>query len=212
LKSRATYDEFILYVDKEFGRLFNYLEKSGLLENTWVVLTTDHGELFERGISGHSTNALYQPLIRIPLMIFEPGRKTGMEVRTPTCAIDLLPTLSLVTGHPVPDWSEGTILPPYAPTNPDPDRSIFVMQAQENEQYAPIKKATVVLIKKQYKLIYFVGDKKVKDIGLDEMVMLFDIETDPEELKDLATSLPEITAGMLAEVKSKLSDVNKPYS
>ena len=37
LNKRVLYDEFILYVDREFGRLFNYLDESGLLENSWVV-------------------------------------------------------------------------------------------------------------------------------------------------------------------------------
>jgi arylsulfatase A-like enzyme len=212
LKMRTAYDEFILYVDKEFGRLFNYLETSGLLENTWVVVTSDHGELFERGISGHSTNALYQALIRIPLLIFEPGRTTGMDVYSPTSAIDLLPTLSYVTGKKAPEWAEGIILPPYALTSQDPNRRIYVLQAQENEQNAPIEKATVILIKGQYKLIYFVGDKKIKDIGLDELVQLFDIKSDPEELNDLYLSHREIAEEMLAEVKSKLSEVNKPYA
>ncbi len=74
LRRRTDYDEFILYVDQEFGRFYDSLGASGLLENTWVVLTSDHGEMFERGISAHSTDALYEPVIRIPLMIFEPGR------------------------------------------------------------------------------------------------------------------------------------------
>jgi arylsulfatase A-like enzyme len=213
LNMRAAYDEFILYADKEFGRLFNYLESSGLLENTWVIVTSDHGELFERGISGHSTNALYQPQIRIPLMIFEPGRKTGMAIDAPTCAVDLLPTLAHLTGHQNPEWSEGAILPPYAPTTTQTtDRSIFVVQAQENEQYASISKATIVLIKGRYKLIYIFGDKKIKAIGLDELVQLYDIEADPEELNDLYSSHQKIAEEMLAEVKSKLSEVNKPYA
>lgn len=212
LKLRAEYDEFILYADQEFGRLFNYLETSGLLETTWVVVTSDHGELFERGISGHSTNALYQPLIRVPLMIFEPGRKTGLAIQAPTSAVDLLPTLSHLTGHEIPAWTEGLLLPPYASTAQTPDRSIFVLQAQENEQYAAIDKATVILVKGKYKLIYIVGDKKIKAVGLDELVQLFDIEADPEELDDLYLSHKEIATEMLAEVKSKLKEVNKPYA
>ena len=50
VKNRRAYDEFILYVDHEFGRLYDYLVSSGHLDNTWVIFTSDHGELFERGI------------------------------------------------------------------------------------------------------------------------------------------------------------------
>ena len=92
-KNRMKYDEYILYADKEFGHFYANLEKLGLLENTWIVITSDHGEMFERGIEAHSTPVLYEPVIRVPLMIFEPGRNTRTDVYMPTSAIDVLPTL-----------------------------------------------------------------------------------------------------------------------
>ena len=116
-RRREDYDEFILYCDKEFNRLFNYLESSGILDNTWLILTSDHGEMFERGVVGHSTDVLYQPVIRVPLMIFEPGRKTGMDIFETTSAVDVLPSLTHLTGQPMPDWTEGVVLPPFAPTD-----------------------------------------------------------------------------------------------
>ena len=123
MRDRLAYDEFILYVDREFARFYGALEASGLLENTWVVFTSDHGEMFERGIIGHSTNVLYEPVVRVPLLIFEPGRKQGMEIVTPTSAVDMLPTLAHVTGHALPDWSEGEILPPFRTSTLDPQRA-----------------------------------------------------------------------------------------
>ncbi len=208
LKKRTEYDEFILYVDKEFGRLFNYLETSGLLENSWVVFTSDHGEMFERGISAHSTHALYQPLIRVPLLIFEPGRKTGMNIHTSTSAVDILPTLSYVTGHGIPDWTEGVLLPPYAPAEPDPNRSIYVMKADGNDGNVPITRASTVIIKGRYKLLYYFG---YLERGIDELVKLYDIESDPDELIDLYQSQKEIATELLGELKSKLAEVNKPF-
>ena len=114
LKKRTNYDEFILYVDHEFGRLMENLESNGLLDNTWVILTSDHGELFERGIAGHLTPVLYQPVIRVPLLIFEPGRTIRQDVYSNTSTVDLLPTLLHVTGQKLADWSEGTPLPPFS--------------------------------------------------------------------------------------------------
>ena len=73
LKKRRLYDEFILYVDSEFARLYHLLESDGVLENTYLILTSDHGEMFERGILGHMTPSLHQPVINIPLVIFPPG-------------------------------------------------------------------------------------------------------------------------------------------
>ena len=95
---RIEYDEFILYADREFGRLVDYLETFGLLENTYVVLTSDHGEMLDRGIGGHSTPVLYQPLVRVPLAILEPGRDLREDVHVPTSAIDLIACNRAITG------------------------------------------------------------------------------------------------------------------
>ena len=137
------YDEFLLYVDHEFGRFMDSLEESGLLENTWVVFTSDHGEMFERGIDGHSQHALYEPVIRVPLLIFEPGQKTRIDVHTPTSAIDVLPTMLHVTGHQTPEWIEGEILPPYRPTEIDPERSVYVVRANDNGQFEPLNRRII---------------------------------------------------------------------
>ncbi len=209
LADRTSYDEFILYVDSEFGRFFKALESSGLLENTWVVLTADHGEMFERGIEGHITAVLYQPVIHVPLLIFEPGRKDRLDVHTPTSAVDVLPTLLQVTGQKAADWAEGTLLPPFGPTGPGFDRSIYALQARNTEKDAPIKEATAVLVRGQYKLAYYFGYKRLENIG--ERVELYDLGQDPEELVDLFPSRKDIALDLLDGLKSKLAEVNKPY-
>jgi len=207
-RKRTEYDEFLLYVDKEFGRFFDYLESSGLLENTWVVFTSDHGEMFERGIDGHSVDALYEPLLRVPMLIFEPGRMEGREIHTPTSAIDIFPTMLHVTGHEIPDWLEGDILPPYATTEKKSDRSIYVVRSNKTTHNEPITRTSITLVKGRYKLTYYVG---YEERGIDELVTLFDVITDPEELVDLVSTHKEISEPMLAELKSKLEEVNRPY-
>jgi hypothetical protein len=208
LKRRTEYDEFILYVDKEFGRFYDALEASSLLANTWVILTSDHGEMFERGITAHSTDALYQPVIRIPLLIFEPGREQGMDIHTPTSAVDVLPTLAHVTGHPIPDWTEGVVLPPYADEGPDPKRNVFVLRAAKNPQYAPLSRASATLVQGRYKLLYFFG---YPEVGAKSLVKLYNIEKDPEELVDLSSSRRQVAATLLRELKAKIKEKNQPY-
>lgn len=208
-QARRSYDEFILYADREFGRFFDNLEKSGLLENTWVVLTSDHGELFERGVQGHFTPLLYQPVIRVPLMIFEPGRTARTDVYANTSAVDVLPTLLHVTGQKPADWTEGTVLPPFGPELAS-DRNVYVLQAKSTKQYAPITVATTSLVKDNYKLQYFFG---YNELGVDgERIELYDLKNDPQELNDLSTSKPETKAELLNEVHQKLAEVNEPYS
>jgi arylsulfatase A-like enzyme len=110
---RVAYDEYILYVDEQFGRLYGSLS-SEFLQNTWIILTSDHGEMFERGIKAHQQPVFYEPVIRIPLMILEPGRTSRSDVYSLTSAVDLLPTLLSFNGLGGPDFLEGKILPPYA--------------------------------------------------------------------------------------------------
>jgi arylsulfatase A-like enzyme len=208
-KMRREYDEYILYADREFGRFFKNLEDSGVLEDTWLILTSDHGELFERGILGHNTSALYQPVIRIPLMIFEPGRTRRMDIRIPTSTVDLLPTLLHVTGGQPANWSEGTVLPPFADTPVDTNRNIYAIEARNNGQRDPLTNATVVLVKGHMKLTYYIGDEQLGT--RQERVELYDIEADPEELNNLNTDKPKLGWELLNELKAKLAEVNAPY-
>ena len=206
--ARTNYDEFILYCDKEFGRLYDYLESSGLLDNSWLVLTSDHGEMFERGISGHSTAVLYQPVVRIPLMIFEPGREVGMDIHDTTSAVDVLPTLSYLAGEKVPDWTEGVILPPFATDASSKDRDIYTVRANNNDIFAPLTQASTILVKENYKLHYYFG---YPEINGGELVRLFDIKADPEELVDLYPSQKGIALELLDELKARLKEVDAPY-
>lgn len=206
--SRQRYDEFVLYVDREFDRLYRSLEASGLLENTWIVLTSDHGEMFERGIVGHSTYALYEPVIRVPLLIFEPGRETGLDIQSPTSAVDLLPTLTHIAGQAMPDWTEGLVLPPFSSTEPDPERSIYVQQARQNKNYAPLTNAATALVKGPYKLHYYFGYETPK---VDALTKLYDIHADPEELQELGLSQKGMADRLLGELKARLIEINRLY-
>lgn len=205
---RTEYDEFILYCDKEFGRFYNYLESKGLLENTWLVLTSDHGEMFERGITGHGSNVLYQPVVRIPLFIFEPGRQAGEHIYAYTSAVDVLPTLAHLTSHKQPDWTEGLVLPPYTNTEKVSDRSVYAVQAIDTPPHSRLTQASTALVKGDYKLHYYFGYPETPNGG---RVELYDVKSDPEELVDLYPSRKGIASELLNELKSTLAEADKPY-
>jgi arylsulfatase A-like enzyme len=151
---------------------------------------------------------LYQPVIHVPLMIFEPGRKERMDIFANTSAVDLLPTLLHVTGQQPASWSEGMVLPPYAKGELDPERNLFVVQAMTHEPNEPLTNVTVALVKGKYKMMYFTGYEKLEG---RERVELYDLERDPEELVDLTSSKPETTTELLAELKKRLTEANEPY-
>ena len=141
-------------------------------------------------------------------MIFEPGRKTRLDIHTITSGLDVLPTMLHVTGQDSAAWAEGTILPPYRSADPDPNRSVYLVKANKNGQYEPLSRASVTLTKGKYKLHYYFG---YKERGIDELIKLFDIEADPEELTDLSLTQKGIATELFNEIKIKLTEVNKPY-
>jgi arylsulfatase A-like enzyme len=210
-KKRREYDEYLLYVDAEFGRLYDFMESSGLLEDTWLILTSDHGEMFERGILGHTTPAMSQPLIHIPLMIFEPGRTARNDVYQPTSAVDILPTLLQVTGNAVPDWCEGVALPPFSAPHPSGSRGIYSMDVRGNFKKKPLHKGSLVMVKEPFKLNYYYGLKELAEVD-GELIELFDIYDDPEELRDLYAEDKSLAADMLDELKSQLAAANRSFS
>jgi len=208
-KNRTEYDEYLLYVDREFGRFYNHLEENGLLENTWIILTSDHGEMFERGIEGHRTPVLYESIVRVPLTIFEPGRVTHLDVYENTSAVDILPTILHITGQKPVGWTEGVVLPPYGSEEGFNDRDIYVVQPEKSEQFGPLTIATLSIRKGDYKLLYFYGYKELKG---EERIELYNIKNDPDELHDLYQIEKEIGAELLRVLKDKLKEVNTPFS
>ena len=173
------------------------------------MLTSDHGEMFERGIEGHRTPVLYESVVRVPLLIFEPGRKSRADVYNNTSAADLLPTLLHVTDQKPAGWTEGIVLPPFASQKPDPERSVFVVQAEKSEQHRPLTIATIAIRKGDYKLMYFYGYEELGPGG--ERIELYNLKDDPEELNDLYDVEKEIAGELLNELKAKLEEMNAPY-
>jgi arylsulfatase A-like enzyme len=205
-EQRVYYDEYIAYVDSEFGRLVDFMEREGILDNTWVIFTSDHGELFEREIWKHTTRVLYEPVVQVPLLISRPGQEIREDVHSPTSTVDLLPTLMHVTGRAVPDWCEGEVLPPFGTQSPNSERSIFVVEGKSNPKISPIVKATLAMIKGRYKVIKYIGYEKLQ--GRFEV---YDLLDDPEELNDLVKSSHPIVPNLTEELDQKIAQVNEPY-
>ncbi len=89
------YDDCIRCLDAKFGAMLDDLDSQGVLENTIVVLTSDHGEeMGEHGLFGHG-KSLYGPEIHVPLLIIPPG---GLErpavVETPVSLCEVPATLA----------------------------------------------------------------------------------------------------------------------
>lgn len=97
--AREAYEECLGYLDRQIGRLFEGLEAMGALENTIVVITSDHGEEFgEHGFFGHGQR-LYSQVLHVPLLVIGPGRiPAGRRVATPVSLACLPATLADLLG------------------------------------------------------------------------------------------------------------------
>ncbi len=96
---RDSYDGALAYIDHEIGGMLRELERRGVLQNTLVVITADHGEEFgEHGLWYHG-NSLYLPALQVPLVVVQPGRvPAGVRVQSPVSLVDLAATIQELSG------------------------------------------------------------------------------------------------------------------
>ena len=204
-KLRREYDEFIADVDAEFGRLMSELEKSGVLQDSYVIVTSDHGDAFERGESGHASALMYAPVTHIPLLISAPGQQTRSDFHSLTSNLDLLPTLLQIVGNEIPSWIEGKLLPGFGGTE-DVSRSIFPMMAKDNATFRPIEHATFTMIKGAYELFFFTGYPDHPDA-----FELYNLQEDPDELNDLYKKDITTASQLKDELLEAVSTANRDY-
>lgn len=205
-KFRMEYDEYIAHTDAEFGRVFDVMENTGLLDNSYVIVTSDHGQLFERGVHGHASSLLYDPLIHIPLIISSPKQRARKDFSTLTSTVDIVPTLMYLSGNPVPDWCEGEVLPGLG-GNENPDRSVYALDAKSNPVNRPLENMVTAAIRNgDHKLISYIGyEEKIKKFEL------FNLRHDPEEREDIYNLDKNTAASLQFELQTKLDSVNRLY-
>ncbi|MGD8536526.1 MAG: sulfatase-like hydrolase/transferase [Candidatus Aminicenantes bacterium] len=105
------YSGEVAYVDSELGKLFDFLEEEGFLENTLVVLTGDHGEsLGEHGELTHNYFA-YNSTLWAPLIIAGPGIESR-RIAEYVCHVDIFPTVCDILEMEKPPFLQGVSLLP----------------------------------------------------------------------------------------------------
>src|SRR5262249_45378016 len=107
------YDGALHGVDRRLRAFLEPLRAEGLLDDTWVVITGDHGEEFlEHGQLRHR-GTLYQERVHVPLIIVPPasaGLPAGLRIDEPVSQVDLCETLLELLGRPVPEGLDGRSL------------------------------------------------------------------------------------------------------
>lgn len=209
---RALYDAEIRYVDHRVGELLSMLKDLKILDDTLLIITSDHGEnLGDHGLMDHQFS-LYDTLIRVPLIVrypkaFQPGTVVGQQVQT----VDFLPTIADVLN----------LKKDALPVNQIQGRSLLQAQGQRkartvfaeylnprvqvlqrafpDRDWSKFNKKLRAIRKQKYKLIYSsYGDHE-----------LFDISQDPAESENIILEHPEVAENLLQELDAWVESVSQ---
>ena len=183
----GSYDSELAFADRQVGRLMDFLEREGLVENTLVVAVADHGEgLGDHGEIEHGY-LLNEEVLRIPWIMAGPGVRAGQRVSALVSLEDLKPTVLELFGMPRPPDLPGQSLaraldgqtiestPSYAETD----------LPWSSYRWAPQRSLTT----KEYKYVR------------TPQAELYDRKTDRGELSNLVDVRPDLRAKLDAQLR-----------
>jgi len=164
----ALYDGEIRFTDDILRQIFAMLEERGLLENTLVTITADHGEeFFEHGGKGHQ-ETLYEEVVRVPLIVLWPGRfEGGRVVADQVGLVDLMPTLARLAGDTEDLPVQGRSLDPLLRGESIPSRPSLMELLVNGRTMRGLR----------------TNDVKVIRVRDGEPAALLDLRSDPAELR-----------------------------
>jgi len=200
-------------IDENVGRVLAALDAQGVSQNTVVIFTSDHGPCgsvqdhegkprFNCGLRGRK-GTMFEGGIRVPCLVRWPKAYTGDRRVDRLCnAIDWLPTLSEVCGYELPSDRkiDGESFAPellgHEPRETSSKRVVCMQWHRGNE---PVKHRNYASIGSRYKLLRHAED------GPDE---LYDLDSDPGELSDIASSHPAIVSRLRSHYEEWFADVS----
>ena len=170
------YDAEVSRFDTALGTLLDGLDARGLLDSTWVVVVSDHGELLgEAGMYAHG-RTLFDSTIHIPLIVRSPSGESG-RIETPVSLIDLAPTILDLAGVVPPQSFRGESLRPGLEGHSLPERPIVSELLQVGAQPDPRQMHFVAIRDGNEKFV----------MRTDGRIDRFDLSADPDELYPRAT-------------------------
>jgi len=196
-RAQAGYLGLCSFLDNNIGNVLQAMEDAGLNGTTRVVYTSDHGDnLGARGLWGKST--MLEESVGVPLIMNGPDIPAGMSVDTPANLLDLYPFFMQCAGEASPDTISADhpgIDVMRLIAGEEKSRAVF------SEYHAMGSKTAAYMIRKgAYKLIYYAHYPP----------QLFDLESDPEELNDIAEDAN--AKPVLDELTAELFKVCDPHA
>ncbi len=158
------YDNALLFIDKQIQRIIDVIEKKGEMNNTIIIITSDHGEDLEgqHDQYGHGMS-IYDEEIHIPFIMYIPGIG-HKDIYDNVAQIDLFPTIFDLLGYSIPEEFQGKVMR---------KNSLIISYIQSYRYY-------MGLIDNDMKIILDMHDEEIE---------LFNLTEDPQELNNLVGSV-----------------------
>jgi arylsulfatase A-like enzyme len=186
----ALYERALAYLDRQLGRLFAALEELGQVENTLLIIVSDHGEEFlERKHWGHFETNLHDEILRVPLLMRLPGQSQGRVVQSQVRTLDIMPTVLELCRCPAPEGMEGESVAPLWAGNGE--AYVYKGQLSISEMWRD-ERHIVALRTDQFKYLW--------DSHAPERPRLFNLAQDPQEQQDRSGDEPALAARFQEQV------------
>jgi len=191
------YDAEIMQLDDSIGLFLDRMAGMGLLDDTAIIVTADHGEEFlDHGGVAHSFK-LYDELLHVPLIVCIPGLGGNETVDELVSHLDLAPTVADLLGIDKPQrWRGESVLPLLKGERRAPGEGVL-----SEVQVTPKKRKSAYRTHK-WKLIA-TGD------GGEVVYELYDLESDPRECSSVADEYPQVVEKLGARIRQHIAAENE---
>lgn len=182
------YYAVIDHLDKQVGRILAALEKSGELENTIVIYTSDHG----MGCGSHGLRgkqSMYEHTINVPMILAGPGIEAGRQTAAQIYLRDLYPTTCELAGVEIPDAVTARSFAPVLRGE---------TEVHHREIFGYFRDSQRMIRTNRWKYIVYPQQNRAQ---------LFDLRADPDELNDLSGALDKM--GVLSRLGDRLEKWRK---
>uniref|UniRef100_A0A667YQW3 Arylsulfatase K n=1 Tax=Myripristis murdjan TaxID=586833 RepID=A0A667YQW3_9TELE len=181
---RAFYYAMCAETDAMLGQIISALRETGLLNNTVVIFTADHGDLAMEHRQFYKMS-MFEGSSHVPLLITGPGFMSGLQVSQPVSLVDLYPTIMDIAGISAPgDVSGHSLLSLPSKSSADPPK-LHPDWVLSEYHGCNANASTYMLRTGQWKYIAYAD-------GLSIPPQLFDLTRDKEELQNVVHKFPDV--------------------
>ncbi|XP_073480630.1 arylsulfatase K isoform X1 [Aquarana catesbeiana] len=196
LNIRAYYYAMCAETDGIMGEIISALTDTGLLNTTYVLYTSDHGELAMEHRQFYKMS-MYEGSAHIPLLIMGPNIKPGTTISNIVSLVDLYPTMLEIAGLPVPRNISGySLVPLLSATSQNEILPDFHPNWALSQFHGSDVNASTYMLRDNYwKYIAYSDGDSVSP-------QLFDLSADPDELRNVVTLYPDIVLSIEKKLRS----------